>query len=74
MSTVISVRVKKEIKEELEKAGVDLAAEMKKRLEELAWKTRIEKQLEKWNDILVKVKPSEKGFAVRSVREDRESH
>jgi small-conductance mechanosensitive channel len=30
MSTVISFRVKKEIKEELEKAGIDIAKEIKK--------------------------------------------
>ena len=54
MSTVISVRVREEIKEELEKAGVDIAEEIKKRLEELAWKARIRRQLEKWNEILAR--------------------
>lgn len=74
MSTVISVRVKKEIKEELEKSGIDVAEEIKKLLEDLFWKIRIKKQIEKWDKILIRVKPSEKGFAVRSVREDREGH
>lgn len=74
MSTVISIRVKKELKEEIEKAGIDISEEMKKQLEELAWKTKTKKQIEKWNKILTNVKPSDIGFSVRSVREDRESH
>lgn len=74
MSTVISVRVRKEIKEELERAGVDVGKEIKRWLEELAWKARTRRQLEKWDEILARVKPSETGFSVRSVREDRESH
>ncbi len=74
MSTVISIRIKKEIKEELEEAGVDVAEEIRNRLEELAWKIKIKKQLEKWDEILAEGKPSEKGFSAKSVREDRESH
>jgi len=74
MSTIISVRIKKELKKDLEETGVDIADEIKKLLEELAWKARIRKQVEKWDEILAKVKPSEKGFSVRSVHEDRESH
>ena len=73
MSTVISVRVSKEIKEELEKAGVDVAKEVRKMLEELAWKVRIRKQVESWDGILSNIKPSAKGFSAKSVREDRES-
>ncbi|MEM3607048.1 MAG: VapB-type antitoxin [Candidatus Bathyarchaeia archaeon] len=74
MSAIISVRIKKEIKEELEKAGINISKEIKKTLEDLAWQVRIKKQIEKWNAILAKIKPSEEGFSVRSVREDRESH
>jgi len=74
MSTVVSVRIKKEVKEELEKAGINVSKEIKKRLEELAWQIRARRQIEKWNRILAGMKPSEEGFSVRSVREDRESH
>jgi len=74
MSTVVSFRIKKELKEEIEKAGLNISEEVKKRLEELASETRIKKQVEKWDNILSNVKPSDKGFAARSVREDRESH
>ena len=74
MSTVFRVRVRKEVRQELEKAGIDAAKEIKKQLEELAWKVGTKKQLEKWDNVLARVKPSEKGFSVRSVREDHENH
>jgi hypothetical protein len=43
-------------------------------LEELAWKVKLRRQIEKWDRLLAGVKPSREGFAVGSVREDRESH
>jgi len=73
MSVVISVRVPEEVKKILEENGVDVAEEVRKHLEELAWKIKIRKFVEKWDEILKNVKPSEPGFAVKSVREDRES-
>lgn len=75
MSVVISVRVKKEVKEELEKMGVNIAEEIRNFLEEMAWRMRVKKEVEKINKLLEKVKTSPEGFAVKSVREDRyESH
>lgn len=74
MSRVISVRIRREVKEELEKAGVNIPEEVRKYLEELAWRIRIREKLKEWDEILSRVKPSEKDFSVRSVREDRESH
>jgi hypothetical protein len=73
MSVVISVRVPEEVKKILEENGVDIAEEVRKHLEELAWKIKIRKFVEKWDEILKNVKPSEPGFAVKSIREDRES-
>ena len=46
MSTVIGVRVSRKIKEELEKAGIDVAKKVRKLLEELAWKVRVRRQVE----------------------------
>ncbi|AJB41873.1 hypothetical protein TCARB_0821 [Thermofilum adornatum 1505] len=74
MSSVISVRVPREVKEILEEGGVDINREVRVFLEELAWKIKLKKQIEKWNRLLADVKPSREGFAVGSVREDRESH
>jgi hypothetical protein len=74
VSVVISVRVKKEIKELLESEGVNIAEEVRRFLEELAYKVRIRKYVKKWDRMLEGVKPSPKGFSISSVREDRESH
>ena len=74
MSIVISIRIKKEIKELLEKENVNINEEVKKFLEELANKIKIRKYIAEWDKILENVKLSEKGFAGRSIREDRESH
>jgi antitoxin component of RelBE/YafQ-DinJ toxin-antitoxin module len=74
MSTVISVRIKEEIKEELEKHGIDISQEIKKFLEELYIKVKAKEYVNKWIEELKDIKPSEKGFSTKSVREDRESH
>ena len=74
VSTVISVRIRKEVKESLEKAGVNVAKEVREYLENLAWKIRVREKMREWEEILSRVKPSEEGFSARSVREDRESH
>jgi len=73
MSTVISVRIKEEIKKELEKHGIDISQEIKKFLEELYIKVKAKEYVNKWIEELKYVKPSEKGFSTKSVREDRES-
>ena len=70
---VVSVRIKKEIKEELEEMGVNIGEEVKKFLEELAWKQRIKRKVREWRSILERTKPSKKGFSVKSVREDRDN-
>jgi antitoxin component of RelBE/YafQ-DinJ toxin-antitoxin module len=72
-TVVVSVRVRREVKEELERAGVDISEAVRRYLEELAWKLKIERKLKEWNQLLKNVKPSERGFAARSVREDRDS-
>ncbi|MEM3735292.1 MAG: VapB-type antitoxin [Candidatus Bathyarchaeia archaeon] len=73
-TSTIAVRIKKEIKETLEKAGVNISETVRKHLEELFWKIRLKEETETMKKLLEKVKPSEKGFAEKSVREDRESH
>ncbi|MEM3078657.1 MAG: hypothetical protein QXR38_04080 [Nitrososphaerales archaeon] len=73
-TSTITVRVKREVKEALEKAGVNISETVRKHLEELFWKLQLEEETEAMRKILEKVKPSEKGFAEKSVREDRESH
>lgn len=75
MSTVvISIRIRKEIKELLEKSGIDITEEVKKHLEELAYRIRLREYISRWDILLREIKPSPKKFAAESVREDRESH
>ncbi len=73
-TATIAVRVKKEIKETLEKAGINISETVRKHLEEIFWKLQLKKETETMRKILENVKPSAKGFAEKSVREDRESH
>lgn len=73
-TTVVTTRIKKEVKEALEKAGVNIPKVVRQHLEEFAWKLQLEEETEKLRKLLENIKPSEKGFAEKSVREDRESH
>lgn len=71
--SVISVRVRKEVKEELERAGVNIAEEVRGFLEELARRLRAEREIRELDEIIQRhVKPSPKGFSTRSIREDRD--
>jgi len=73
-TTIVTIRIRKEVKEVLEKAGVSIPKFVKQHLEELAWKPQTKEETEKLRKLLGNFKPSEKGFAEKSVREDRESH
>jgi hypothetical protein len=74
MSEVISVRVPRDVKRELEAAGINTSEEVKRHLEELAWKTRSKRAVEEMNEVIRKrVKPSKKGFAQTQIREDRDA-
>ena len=70
----MSIRVKKDVKEVLERAGVDIPKAIREHLEELAWKLQLEEDVKGLRRPLEKVKPSKLGFAVKSVMEDRENH
>jgi len=74
MSAVISVRVRREIKEELERKGVDIDKLLKEYLEEVYIRVKAKEYIEKWDHLLSEAKPSAEGFASRSVRGDREGH
>ena len=59
---------------EVPKNGASFRRKVRVFLVELAWKIRIRRMVEKWDRLLADVTPSREGFAVGSVREDRESH
>ena len=74
MSEVVSVRIKKETKEALEQNGIDISLATRAYLEKLAWKSTSKKNLRELHKLIErKVKPSQKGFSVKSTREDRDS-
>ncbi len=72
-SVVVSVRIKKAVKLELEKEGIDVESAVKEylvnRAAQLQWKKAVERMTK---IIKTKVKPSKEGFAVKSIREDRD--
>ncbi len=75
MSEVVSVRVRKEVKETLEKAGIDVAGKTREYLEELAWETRTSATLAELHELIQRgVKPSARGSSAKLVRRDRDAH
>ncbi|MCD6479587.1 VapB-type antitoxin [Candidatus Bathyarchaeota archaeon] len=72
MSEVVSVRVKREVKELLEREGIDIGAAVRNYLEEMAWRIKVKRGLERLDKLLEEMPPASKGFSTRSVREDRD--
>ncbi|MGY0287167.1 MAG: VapB-type antitoxin [Candidatus Methanodesulfokora washburnensis] len=54
-TVVVSVRVKKRVKEILEEAGVDISEEVKRYLEDLAWKVEMRRSLEELDRVLRRI-------------------
>ncbi len=74
-STVVSVRVKKGVKRSLEREGIDVESAVKEYLNQRARQIELRKSISKLSNLIEKgVKPSKKGFAVHSIREDRDAH
>ena len=72
--TIISIRIDEKIKRTLERAGINISKEIKRYLEELAWKIELKEAVKEISKLLEEMSPAEEGFSVRSVREDREAH
>ncbi|MDV3292912.1 MAG: hypothetical protein LYZ70_01420 [Nitrososphaerales archaeon] len=72
--SVVSVRVDQKVKKRLEEAGINVPSEVRRHLEELAWQVELKKRMTKLDKVLTDMPPTPKGFAARSVREDREGH
>jgi hypothetical protein len=72
MFEVVRVRIKKETKEALERSGIDISLVTRSYLERLAWKSQQKKNFKELHQLIEKnVKPSKKGFAMESIKEDR---
>ena len=72
--TIISIRIDEKIKRTLERAGINISKEIKRYLEELAWKIELKEAIKEISKLLEEMPPAEEGFSVRSVKEDREAH
>jgi hypothetical protein len=72
-SVVVSIRIKKDLKATLEKEGIDVEQDVKEYLNQKAKRIALRKTIERATQILKsnKVKPSKKGWAVRTIRHDR---
>lgn len=71
---MISVRIRKEIKNELDDEGVDVESAVKQYLTERAARVRFRKAMAKLHKLIEKnVKPSPAGTAARLIREDRDA-
>ena len=69
---MISVRIKKAVKTKLEEGGIDVQNEVRAFLDQKASQIELKEALDRMETIIrTKVKPSKQGFAVKSVREDR---
>ncbi len=71
---VVSVRISEKVKRILDEAGVDISREVRRFLEDLAWRVEAGRRLERFLDETRDIPPAEKGFSIESVREDREGH
>ena len=54
-TVVVSVRVKKRIKEILEEAGINISEELKRYLEDLAWKIEMKRSLDELDKVLRRI-------------------
>jgi hypothetical protein len=73
MSEVVSVRIRKETKEALERSGIDISLALRSYLEKLAWRAQSKRRLKELHRLIERdVTASRKGFSVASIREDRD--
>ncbi len=69
MSTVvISVRIRSEVKEVLDGAGINISEVVRNYLENLARRIRVRRALNELDAILSNIEPAEKSLAERLVR------
>lgn len=71
----MSIRIKKDQKAKLENEGIDVEKMLKEDVAQAVARIEWKKTLARAHDIIEKhVKPSPKGWAVRTVRADRRAH
>ncbi len=70
-TVVIGIRVPKELKEELERLGINYSDEVRKFLTKLVREKRAEKLIKEIDDFMARIKPIKENLAAELIREDR---
>lgn len=73
MSVVISVRVPKKLKEELEKLGINYSIMVREYLEELVRREKARRLKKAMDELRASIKPVDSNLSVEFIREDRET-
>ncbi len=73
MSAVISVRVPKRLKEELERLGINYAEEVRRFLEDLVRREKARRLRERMEEFKRRVAATGGNLSVEAVREDRDA-
>ena len=73
MSAVISVRVSKRLKEDLERLGINYAEEVRRFLEELVRREKARRLRERMEEFRRRVAARGGNLSVEAVREDRDA-
>lgn len=72
-SEVISIRIKRGSRKRLKELGINTSEQVRVYLEELAWRKEAKKTIDELTIMIKKYsKPPKAGFAVKSIREDRD--
>lgn len=72
MSTVIAVRVPKELKEKLDELGIEYSKEIRRFLEELVRRETVRRTIRRALEIRKKIGHVEGNLAAEFIREDRD--
>ncbi|MEB3787470.1 MAG: type II toxin-antitoxin system CcdA family antitoxin [Desulfurococcales archaeon] len=73
MSAVISVRVPKKLKEELEKLGINYSIMVREYLEELVRREKARRLKKAMDELRASIKPVNSNLSIKFIREDRET-
>lgn len=71
-TVVIGIRVSKELKEELEKLGIDYSSEVRAFLAKLVKEKRAEKLIKEIDEFMAKIRPIKENLSAELIREDRD--
>ncbi len=71
-TVVIGIRVPKELKEELERLGINYSDEVRKFLTKLVREKRAEKLIKEIDNFMARIKPIKENLVAELIREDRD--